>query len=178
MIIAPDERDGINATLTHWRSTPRWLGTAALAAFAVCLAEGLRAIGAAPPALPALRNASLSALLIAMLLGVAALTVRFLYMPWRARTLYRRQTRRPYTLTFDEIGLNWKSDTGDGSNPWSNFTAWREGRRVFLLYRTRTRFQIVPKQAFGEPEDIDAFRASLDRKISQAGWLSVLDRRR
>jgi len=41
-----------------------------------------------------------------------------------------------------------------------------EGGRVFLLYRSRTRFQIIPKHAFADTSAIDAFRDLLRRRIS------------
>jgi hypothetical protein len=152
------EADTLDATLTHWRGTLIWLGVAGMVALAIALLEALW------PS-PGARAMVWETLMVTLAFAALAAAFRFLYMPRRARAVHRRLQQRPYELEFDDEHLVWRSDTGSGGNPWSAFVKWREGSRVFLLYRSRTRFQIIPKKAFANGAAIDAFRGLLRRRI-------------
>jgi len=165
MLISLTEADTVDATLTHWRGTLLWLGMAGIAAFAIAFLEAVLPMHAQSQVIYQ-SPAWISLLIMALVFAALAAGFRYLYMPRRARTVHRRLNQRPYDMVFDDDHMTWRSETASGGNPWSAFVKWREGGRVFLLYRSRTRFQIIPKHAFADTGAIDAFRDLLRRRIS------------
>jgi hypothetical protein len=159
MRIDVKQDDMVDATLVHWRGTLLWLGVAAIASLLVALADLLlQAAGG---------NRWPMFLFFTVMLAALVAAFRFLYIPNRAQMIHRRLALRPYTLTYNDDLITWKSETGSGGYPWNAFVKWREGKRVFLLYRNRTRFQVIPKAAFGDSGAVDAFRALLTAKIGK-----------
>jgi hypothetical protein len=169
MFVALTEADTVDAMRVHWRGTWRW----AAAGLFVCLlllaarAFWLQPGGGHPPAAVALLAFAFTAALIALAFVATLLPLYFLYLPWRAKRVYAQLRQQPYEFLADEEQVSWRNEKGMGSNPWTAFLTWREGERVFLLYRNRRRFQIIPKHAIADAAAIDGFRALLRRRISE-----------
>ena len=159
MLIDVKQADMVDATLVHWRGTLVWLGLGAAASLIVA---GLEQV-----LMPGDSNRWAMFVFFAGALAILIAAFRFFYIPRRARAIHRQLAQRPYTLTYDDDFVAWKGDSNSGGYPWNAFVKWREGQRVFLLYRNRTRFQIIPKAAFENAAAVEAFRALLKGKIDK-----------
>jgi hypothetical protein len=106
-------------------------------------------------------------LLPAIVLGAFLLFLVFVYVPVRAGLFYSHQKRQPdYDMSFDSEALSWKSAKGGGRLAWTSFLRWAETGDVFVLFRSKTTFQIIPKRAFANGADIAAFRDVLKKGIA------------
>ncbi len=92
------------------------------------------------------------------------------FVPWRARTLYRRQSGvlSPFRIQADAGGLVVSSEQGEVRLPWMALRKWKESRHLFLIYRSDSLFHLVPKRLFASSEQIEAFRMLLLRYLAQA----------
>jgi len=100
-------------------------------------------------------------------LSLMLLVARYVYLPWRARRVFTqtKALQRPYLWSWDEEQLSYKTDLATGIVPWTNLASWRESETMFALYASTIAFFLFPKRAFPNPAAIDAFRATLAKKI-------------
>ncbi len=86
-----------------------------------------------------------------------------IFLPLRLRKLYGQvKGRTDLTYSWSSDALSVRSDHGNAERPWADFIKARENGKVFLLYFNDARFEIVSKQWFHTPEQIDDFRKNLD----------------
>lgn len=100
-------------------------------------------------------------------LSFLMLVARYVYLPWRARRAFTqtKALQRPYQWSWDDEQLSYKTDLATGIVPWSNLATWRESETMFALYASTVAFFLFPKRAFPSTEAVDAFRATLAKKI-------------
>ncbi|HEY8699113.1 MAG TPA: YcxB family protein [Rhizomicrobium sp.] len=93
---------------------------------------------------------------------------RYFYLPRRTRRLYWQQKsmQRPFAMSWDEGFVSLQSEEYSARSPWSDYSKWREGEQIFMLYLSDIMFRIVPKRAFQDANEIPEFRDLLRRKIS------------
>jgi len=104
------------------------------------------------------------------LAGLALLLIvyRHVFVPWRARRVFAqtKALQRPYSWSWDDDQLRYKTDLATGIVPWSNLSSWRENETVFALYASSVAFFSFPKRSFSDEAAVDAFRAALRTKIA------------
>ncbi|MBI1213081.1 MAG: hypothetical protein GC190_16580 [Alphaproteobacteria bacterium] len=101
-------------------------------------------------------------------LTVLLLAYRYAYLPWRARHVFAqtKALQRPYTWDWNDDQLNYKTDLATGIVPWTNLGTWRENESLFALYASPIAFFLLPKRAFADDAAIEAFRATLRKKVA------------
>ena len=94
---------------------------------------------------------------------VAGSIVSYIYVPWKAKRVFRQQKslQREFTLSWDADGVRTKSENGAFSSNWSDFLRWKESETLFLLYLSDIQFLMIPKRAFGDKAEIEDFRGHL-----------------
>jgi len=98
---------------------------------------------------------------------IAGSITRYVYVPWKARRVFRQQKsfQREFTLSWDADGVHSKDANGEYSSGWSDFIRWRENERLFLLYLSDIQFYMIPKRAFSGEMEFKDFRAHLVRRV-------------
>lgn len=98
---------------------------------------------------------------------VGLLVTRYVYVPWKARRVFREQKsfRREFELSWDSDALTSRDEHGQYRTPWSDFTRWRDNERIFLLNLSDALFHMVPKRAFSNAESLAEFRQILQRCV-------------
>ena len=153
--------DVTRAAQLHYRSGMRkrvmfWLTLSALVIF-------LFALGILGDA-----RQSLTIVLLPIALGTVVVTHLAMYLVFIPRscrkhyTMYRR-LQLPRACEFDEAGLRFKDDLGQDLMPWDYIHRWLESEDMFLLYPTRSQYNILPKRAFSHGGDIERLRSFLGR---------------
>jgi hypothetical protein len=72
--------------------------------------------------------------------------------------------REKITLTLQEGGLHFLSETSNGAASWKRYIKWLENEYVFVLFVTPGMFISIPKRAFG-PDDLALFGEALRQNI-------------
>jgi hypothetical protein len=71
-------------------------------------------------------------------------------------------------FSFTEEGIDIRHATAEAKLDWKSWIKFRENARFFLVYPAQRMFTIIPKRAFASPEEVDAFRELLKRKLGTA----------
>ncbi len=156
--------DYLRAQYLHLRPRPSWeragigIVVAGLALLAVVV---WRALSGNPPS-------RFPYLLVGSLVYLALYF--FVFVPWRARSLFRRQKvlHVPFRIEADGDGLVISSELGEVRLPWGILRNWKESRRLFLIYHADGLFHLIPKRLFASFEEIEAFRGLLNRNLRRA----------
>ena len=156
--------DYLRAQYLHLRPRPLWerVGIAIVLMGAALLLAALgRALAGSPPS-------RFPFLLVGSLVYLALYFCVF--VPWRARALYRRQrgVEFPFRILADSGGLVVSSELGEVRLPWPTLRKWKESRHLFLIYSSDSLFHLVPKRLFSSSDQIEAFRSLLLRYLAQA----------
>jgi hypothetical protein len=83
---------------------------------------------------------------------------------------YRRQFRklkalqRPMEIVVGDDAVSYTSAVGESKLRWEGFEAWRESKKIFLLYPQANIFVMLPKRVM-QPDQIPAFREILKDRI-------------
>lgn len=107
----------------------------------------------------------------AMLFVFVYLVLRFLViLPYRAKKQFsqNRFAKREAECRFDEEGLHTKSEIDTSDIPWDNFHAWKESKRLVLLYITDRNYLVFPRRLFDEP-GWEEFRELLGQNVKKRG---------
>lgn len=102
--------------------------------------------------------------------AIAYEAARRLVLPRRSRKLFAQQKnlRRPVEFSWDAHGLAYISANGSGNTPWTDYVKWRENERMLLLYHSDALFQMLPKRAFSNDDQLHSLLAELAREGSAA----------
>jgi hypothetical protein len=71
-------------------------------------------------------------------------------------------------VAFDEAGVVADSPQGHISTPWTNYLRFRETKRMFVLYLSADVIGTVPKRAFKDAAELDAFRGLVAARLPRA----------
>ena len=168
LIVKLQEAEYVAANALHLKSSRRraivfWLAMLGLALAALWLWFFGRRI---------ISGSNLAGLLGGCIGGVlggvlATLGVRFLYVPWKARRVFRQQRslQLPFELSWSEEGFVSRNEQGSYKTLWSDLVRWKENEQLFLLYISDAMFHILPKRAFPDAEAVSSFRELLRARI-------------
>ena len=115
-------------------------------------------------------SSGLPNLSVILLIFIAYLFVRTVYLPRRVRRIFSQQKnlQLPFESTVTDSGIDSTNANGKTHLPWSHVIRWKEGATVFIVYQSDLMFCIVPKRLFTHPEHLDAFRALLTEQVGAA----------
>ncbi|HLW51205.1 MAG TPA: YcxB family protein [Candidatus Angelobacter sp.] len=94
-----------------------------------------------------------------------------LFIPRIVHWLIYYRNRRifgPRKVTFDEVGVISDGPQGHVETPWKSYVKFRESKRLFLLYLSQDVKGIVPKHAFKDDAQLDAFRSLVAARLPRA----------
>ncbi len=94
----------------------------------------------------------------------------FMYIPFQARRIFKQQKafHTPFTVLFNDDGIDSKSDLGDVNIPWSHIIRWKENDKLFLLYHSDVIFQFIPKRLILEDDIVNELRKLFNAKVGKA----------
>ena len=94
-------------------------------------------------------------------LGFAA--YYFVFLKYKCAKIYRQQKNlhTPYQFSWDNDGIYMKSEIAEGKMKWTDFTKRKENKTLFLLYHSDALFNIVPKSAFTNEQQLSEFSSHL-----------------
>jgi hypothetical protein len=98
--------------------------------------------------------------IVFILLGVSVLWLVLTYVimvRWRATNKAERPSRQ-FQLTWSSAGLCFATGLESTTMAWSGFLSFVETPELFLFERPGTLWQIVPKRAFVDPQELQQFR--------------------
>lgn len=98
---------------------------------------------------------------------IATFGTRYLYVPWKAKRVFRQQRslQLPFDFSWDDEGLLSRNEQGSYKHLWSDLLRWKENDRLFLVYISDAMFLILPKRTFSNPEDLISFRTLLQSRV-------------
>lgn len=93
-----------------------------------------------------------------------------LYMPYRAKRIYRegKRVRGEVELDIDDSGLSWKTDRGFSETRWGDIFKWRKGGSMVLIYFNSALYAVVPAHFFSSGSDFQRFCNLLESKIGKS----------
>jgi hypothetical protein len=74
--------------------------------------------------------------------------------------------QQTYHLSFSEEGIHFKTESIDSVIDWNHYDRTLESDQVFLMVYGPWMYSLIPKRAFKDITEIDAFRELMSRKIS------------
>lgn len=72
--------------------------------------------------------------------------------------------REPYCIEFDDAGIHFTTPTIDSHIEWTHYNRAVESDRVFILIYGKPMYTMIPKSAFGSPDEVGEFRELLRRQ--------------
>lgn len=83
--------------------------------------------------------------------------------------VYRRAStfKDHFTMSFEEDSFSVGNERGGRSWPWNALNSFLETPHFFHLYFNATSFFLVPKNAFGTPDEIYQMRQLLKKKVKK-----------
>ena len=88
--------------------------------------------------------------------------------PLMARIMFRMNSKiysDQSEVTFDEEGVHARTSTYDLKRQWSAYSKMLESKRLFLLVYGKNLFATIPRRAFEDERQIEAFREMMKNKI-------------
>ena len=102
-----------------------------------------------------------------MLLAAAVQQLRGFYKLWEAQS----PLRRPHQVEFYDYGVIVSNAYVRTTSQWQAFEGFRETPNLFVLYTSPLAFLIVPKRAFPDAAQIDAFRGLALNRVGKGSFL-------
>jgi hypothetical protein len=65
-----------------------------------------------------------------------------------------KELASPFEIELNEEGYSIKNSYGSGKVPWKDFTKWKVDDKIFLLYRTDTMFNMIPRRLLQDEADV------------------------
>ena len=75
--------------------------------------------------------------------------------------------RELYEITFSENGLHYTTPTIDSNIAWSFYHSLLEDDELFLLVYGNWMYSVIPKRAFSDIAELNAFRELANARIGQ-----------
>ena len=152
------ENDYVQAYRAHYRTRLRL----PLDTVAIVLGMGIGAWLWRTPARHWLGVGCVALSTVLLLMIVAAFTI----IP---RLLFRREPkfRDEYFLTFSPVGIHFRTDSIDSQLQWNLYSRVLVDAHSYVLYYGSTQFTVIPKRAFQDAEQQEAFERLLARHVSQ-----------
>ena len=76
--------------------------------------------------------------------------------------------RKPAEYEFTEEKIYAYGDYGNIAIPWTDFNKWKESEKMFLVYETNYRYNIIPKRIFTTPDEAQSLRTILTNALGPA----------
>lgn len=97
---------------------------------------------------------------------VGGLGVRYFFVPWKHKRVFRQQTslHLPFRFSWSEEEILSENERGSIKTKWSEIVKWKEDDRLFLLYISDVMFLIFPKRAFADQRELSQFRHALNSR--------------
>ena len=111
---------------------------------------------------------ALAVLLFCMAIAVYA----FVISPGRVKRVLQQDPHAtaPVEVRIDEQGLHTTTPYSQNENPWANFKQLIDTPKLYMLmgHDRRASFQVLPKRAFANTEDLQKFQALAAEKLGPA----------
>lgn len=107
-----------------------------------------------------------------VLLFLLALSIGFDWLSWSQLAPAIEFRRNPilseeFHLTFSPENIHFQTASLDSTIQWTHYHDFIESPNLFLLLYGRGLFTLVPKRAFPSSQQLEAFRALIQEKISR-----------
>lgn len=88
--------------------------------------------------------------------------------PLQVRIMFRGNPKfhEENELTFTNAGIHFRTNSIDSHINWNHYSKVLESSRIFLLIYGKMMYSVIPKQAFIDSEEMDAFRCLLNKHIN------------
>ena len=164
-----DEADYLTAQALHSKLSRNWiaifwLAMLALAAVTVwVLTYGRESLSSGEMA--GLVGGTLGGLIGGV---VGGLVVRYFYVPWKHKRIFRQQTslHLPFRFSWSNEEIVSENERGSIKTKWSEIVKWKENDQLFLLYISDVMFLIFPKRAFPDQHELSRFQDALNGRAA------------
>jgi hypothetical protein len=91
------------------------------------------------------------------------------FIPFKTKRVYRQHTslQKPFTLEITEEWFRAHSEEGETHTQWSELHKWKEGKKIFLIYRADNMFHMIPKRLLNEPVEMNFLRTVLQQSMGK-----------
>jgi len=91
------------------------------------------------------------------------------YRPYRLTRNFNenKNMQREVKISISDTSIRAENEIGHMDRPWTDFSKWKEGRKVFSLYVSSAQSLTVPKHFFESERDIEEFRELLKFKVKK-----------
>ena len=83
----------------------------------------------------------------------------------RTRWAHERFHHQEHIVSFDEDGVHYKQGPTESRYPWNFYQRFLESGDAFLLICGEDVFNLIPKRAFADQREVDAFRTLASKKL-------------
>jgi hypothetical protein len=86
----------------------------------------------------------------------------------RINGFYKQKKLTDFSVVFtvDKTGIHAASERGDSDLPWNRIVAVRETRHAFYIFITDSHANVMPKDQFSSPNEIETLRSLLGENIA------------
>lgn len=105
----------------------------------------------------------------AVLLGTLLVLSVTLFHHLRVARLWKKEQNisKPLSVDIAEDDLHIISPNEDGRIKWAAFNRFLETKNLFMIFRQRNMFNVIPKRIFKDLGEVELFRNLLRRKITE-----------
>ena len=91
----------------------------------------------------------------------------FVWVPWRAKRLYRQQKSLHYPVSaeFSEEAFSTETANGQARIKWGDYHKWKANDQVILLYHSDAMCNVIPCRAFSDAAERQAALALIERHL-------------
>ena len=113
--------------------------------------------------------AILNGLLMAVVGTLVLIGINILTTVTRINSFYKQKKLSDFSVKFtvDKSGLHAASERGDSDLPWNRIVAVHETKHAFYIFITDSHANVMPKDQFSSPKEIDAFRSLLAQNLEK-----------
>lgn len=88
-----------------------------------------------------------------------------IFLKYKCAKIYRQQKNLqiPFQFSWDNDSIYMKNDMGEGRIKWSDFTKHKQNKSLILLYHSDALFNIVPKSAFANEQQLFDFSSNFEK---------------
>jgi hypothetical protein len=116
-------------------------------------------------------------------LGIGLFLIfRYFTLPNRVKKIFKQQKtlQVPATVEVHETGFESENSYGSSRGEWSDFVGYKENKDYFIIYQSDVMYNIIPKRAFNDSEELEEFRKILTNEVKifkpkfRVVWIFVL----